>query len=309
MVPTPMTEATARGLVPRRPHYTPQTPLVRYSVLPEREVPGPSLHALRASSPQGGGWLAGLAATGAAFLPLAGIALLLTRRRRTYRKKAKKAPWEIRRISLAFDWTARGAIQAELDRLAAQGGTGSPEALARLGKEAAAFFQAHIGAARHGLVMREPIHEEEAEAVFLQRAADLRSRFREEIVNGAKRIEGLPPSVPRPEEGEGLVVVSIVAGVFTRDRSSMGHDRAALAAELGKIIPQGTLLGPLELIWSPADPADRMSSLELEALYPELIGLDGEGAQLGRRECGFCGAAFAAELGVCPACGAPEELT
>ena len=58
----------------------------------------------------------------------------------------------------------------------------------------------------------------------------------------------------------------------------------------------------LELIWSPSEPGDRMSSAELEVLYPELARLD---ASVGRVACSHCAAVFARELGTCPACGAP----
>ncbi|MBO6938279.1 MAG: DUF1517 domain-containing protein [Deltaproteobacteria bacterium] len=306
--PVPMTEATANGLVPRRSGRPPFPRRISHESSPEVRVPGGVMRGGAAPEPRRGGWLAGVAGAGAAFLPLAGIALFLTRRRKSYRKKAKKAPWEIRRISLAFDWTVRAELQAELERIASEGGTSSATGLARVGKQVAKLLRERIGAARYGLAMREPIHEKEAEKRFVERANELRSRFREEIVNGTRRIEGLPPSVPRPEEGEGLVVVTIIAGVFDRDRRDIDPGRLGMAVQLDRIIPRANDLGPLEIIWSPADGGDRMSSLELEALYPELLPLD-EGTPLGRKDCGFCGAPYAKELGVCPACGAPEELT
>jgi hypothetical protein len=49
-----------------------------------------------------------------------------------------------------------------------------------------------------------------------------------------------------------------------------------------------------------------MSSAELERLYPDLTRID-PSAQVGERICGSCRAPFAAELGVCPSCGAPVD--
>lgn len=59
----------------------------------------------------------------------------------------------------------------------------------------------------------------------------------------------------------------------------------------------------LEVIWSPAEDRDRMSSAELVVLYPELLALDPRAA-LGRKVCASCRGVFARELGRCPACGA-----
>ena len=49
-----------------------------------------------------------------------------------------------------------------------------------------------------------------------------------------------------------------------------------------------------------------MSSLELEARYPELLRLDAD-PRLGRVGCRYCAAVFPGELPRCPACGAPHR--
>ena len=64
----------------------------------------------------------------------------------------------------------------------------------------------------------------------------------------------------------------------------------------------------MEVIWSPAEELDRMSSLELEAKYPELQRLD-DAAALGRVACGYCRAPFPGDLAQCPACGAPRSAS
>lgn len=57
---------------------------------------------------------------------------------------------------------------------------------------------------------------------------------------------------------------------------------------------------------SPSEETDRMSSAELEVLYPQWVRLD-EG--VGRVVCAHCRAVWARELLRCPACGAAETPT
>lgn len=59
----------------------------------------------------------------------------------------------------------------------------------------------------------------------------------------------------------------------------------------------------VEVIWTPAEENDRLSSAELETLYPELRKID-EKSMTGRVFCASCAGPFAAELGACPHCGA-----
>ena len=66
----------------------------------------------------------------------------------------------------------------------------------------------------------------------------------------------------------------------------------------------GESLAVLEVIWSPADDADRMSTAELEVLYPDLRRINEE-TVAGRVFCAYCAAPFAKELNTCPHCGAP----
>lgn len=67
-----------------------------------------------------------------------------------------------------------------------------------------------------------------------------------------------------------------------------------VATVLGRVAPASPDdMRALEVIWSPSEENDRMSSLELEQLYPELIPL---GSGVGRYVCGFCRAPFPREL-------------
>jgi hypothetical protein len=62
----------------------------------------------------------------------------------------------------------------------------------------------------------------------------------------------------------------------------------------------------MEVIWSPAAADDRLSTAELEHLYPELRAIDPESV-LGRVICAYCGGPYSGELLRCPHCDAPSS--
>lgn len=242
----------------------------------------------------------GCGSTGLAFLALFALSWVFGRPRNAP-ATAAAGPFEVRRVSVAFDWTARRELQAALDRLAStlplEGSEGR-----RAGARAVALeLASRIAAARYATFQALRVAEHEAEPRFSQLGVDLAARYQHE--RGAVP-EGLKA---RSDEGEGLVVVSLIVATDAwmaplpprMDRHALHAALASLAA-----IASPTVLG-LEVIWSPAVEQDRMSSLELEALYPELQRLDADAA-LGRVACGYCSAPYPAELGRCPACGAPR---
>jgi hypothetical protein len=95
----------------------------------------------------------------------------------------------------------------------------------------------------------------------------------------------------------------VVAGKTAITPPAAAFDVASLRAAIARIAdrPTGATLA-LEVVWSPAAENDRMSSYELEKLYPELQRIS-EG--VGARQCAYCRGPFPAELGRCPNCGAP----
>ena len=111
----------------------------------------------------------------------------------------------------------------------------------------------------------------------------------------------------RAEEGEGTVVVTIV---LASRRPMQGFHLADAAQVRAALSDRGALQGAqlvaLEVIWSPAAENDRMSTAELEAVYPELKLID-PNSIAGRIFCTYCNGPFAAELISCPHCGAPAE--
>ncbi|TAK20004.1 MAG: DUF1517 domain-containing protein [Myxococcaceae bacterium] len=210
---------------------------------------------------------------------------------------------EVRRVSIAFDWTARASIQHALSRAAAGIDPGSPQGLhaaATLARDALAA--AHRGA-RYGVFQSWALDPAQGQQVFGRVADSLRGRYTVETIDNARRVAG-PKLRASSEEGPGLVVVSLlVASKGPLPPLPPGMSLPALMAALeGMIPPRAEQLAALEVVWSPADEGDPMSSAELEVLYPELARLD-EGSALGRRACGSCHAVYAGELGRCPACG------
>jgi len=206
---------------------------------------------------------------------------------------------EIRRISLGFDWSERARIQQALERMAKNYDMGSARGMHGAASEAAQLLIDALPAARYGMFQRYLESQSRAERRFFDLAQDLKSRFRHDTRRGGRQ-----DFQAKAEEGQGLVVVSFVVGA-TRHLGPMGSslDRQAIARLLQaavRISPQE--LVALEVVWSPAAEMDRMSSLELERVYPELMPLDS--ASLGGISCSYCGAVHAAELPTCPACGA-----
>jgi hypothetical protein len=109
----------------------------------------------------------------------------------------------------------------------------------------------------------------------------------------------------RPEEGPGLVVVTVVTVARRklgevadlRDATSIRDaldDRCSVAADQ---------LVAFEVVWSPAAEQDRMSSAELEQHYPDLSLIDPT-TIAGRIFCSYCQGPFPMELLKCPHCGA-----
>ena len=109
-----------------------------------------------------------------------------------------------------------------------------------------------------------------------------------------------------PHEGEGVVVVTLVVAA-RRELTDVA--RATDASELGELLSELRALGDdlvaLEVIWSPSADADRLSTAELTALYPDLARLDDRSVG-GRVFCDHCRGPYAHELGACPHCGAPS---
>jgi uncharacterized membrane protein len=218
---------------------------------------------------------------------------------------------DVSALTLAIDWRARRRIQADLKRFAKRGRTRTKQQLGgllratvgALRKAETSWLYAHVHNYR-------PMSSPAAESAFRQLTVDARSRFRNETVRNADGhlVESDGGTYEaRPEEGEGVVVVTVVVAA----RGELPNIRASAdAAELHTLLDaleeaaRPKALVALEVIWAPSVENDRMSTAELEELYPKLEKLD-ERSLAGRIFCDHCRGPFSAELRKCPHCGAP----
>lgn len=208
----------------------------------------------------------------------------------------------LRVLTVAIDWTRRAAVQQALAAEAGRHDLSTAQGMFASWVGVRAILQESRRAIRYVGWQHELVRVSDAGHRFEALADDLRGRYVVETVREAARTAG-PTAGPRREEGGGLVVVSVVVGI---DGVREALPTAQSAATLGQVLSNlggsdAEALVALRTVWSPTDEGDRLSSAELEALYPSLHRLD-EG--VGRVACAHCRAVWARELGCCPSCGA-----
>lgn len=208
-------------------------------------------------------------------------------------------------LHAGLDARARKPVQDALGVLATTLAPG-PEGRLRALHATLALLDAHATSiAYEGTRAHAHLPQVEARGVFARETADLRARYRYELVRtdashataSSDTTIAAPTVRQRAEEGEGFVVVSIVVAARGLVAPASGFDPTAAAL----VRLDADQLVAFEVIWSPAADADRMSSLELETLYPELHAVRHD---VGRVRC-VCGVPYAAELATCPSCGRP----
>jgi uncharacterized membrane protein len=217
-------------------------------------------------------------------------------------------------LRVVVDWRERKFIQGELDRIARSADTRSTPGLVRMLREVTVVLRRVRDAWLYaGIVNARPMRAPEAEAFFQHHAQDARTRFREELIRnaeGATATRTAGALEARTEEGEGLVVITLI--VAARGNLLDFHDLGDAEQVRRCLESLGNLtsasLVAVEIVWSPAAENDRMSSAELERLYPDVHKIRGS-AMAGRIHCTYCGGPFPAELASCPHCGArvPEQ--
>lgn len=218
---------------------------------------------------------------------------------------------DVTAVKLGLDWRARKFVQQRLEALARSGRTSSKQGLVELLQETLSLLlQARLGWLYADVVNHHPMSPTQARGTFEALAIDARSRFKEELVrarDGAVSGQAASARTAKSHEGPGVVVVTLIVAA-RRELLDVREERDAnevhrLLASLGATTPAD--LVAIEVVWSPADENDRMSTAELEARYPEMSRFD-ERTVGGRVFCGYCSGPFAAELARCPHCGAPS---
>jgi uncharacterized membrane protein len=222
---------------------------------------------------------------------------------------------DVSALRLGIDHRARRQIQDTMRRIAESADTSSKRGLARMLREVAvALRKARSTWVYAGVTNAEPMSPEKAEKFFRAEALRARAEFKHELIrahDGVKTTADAPDDLrARPEEGLGLVVVTIVVAARVRivdfHEPDDGEEIRGWLEVMSRI--DNLDLTAVEVIWTPAAERDRMSSVELEARYPGMKKIRGRtGDAVGKTFCASCSGLFPAELGSCPHCGAPVK--
>ena len=212
-------------------------------------------------------------------------------------------------VRIAIDGRARKFVQAELARIAKIADTATQDGRAAMLREVTLMLRRVRDAWVYGGAVNEPVRFiGNAKPVFDKHVMDARARFQHQTVQneqGTIQTQAAPDFTPRSHEGEGLILVTVVVAargeLFTVAHIGDGEDlRKALEASSHRSAHD---LVAIEIIWQPAEDADRLSSIELEAKYPRPDLIPITGALVGKMFCSYCGGPYPAELVSCPHCG------
>ena len=216
-------------------------------------------------------------------------------------------------LRVALDGRARKFIQRELKVIADQYDTSTAVGRAGMLSEVANLLRRSRDAWVYGGAVNEPMRRiGETKPAYDRLVDDVRSRFQHETISnvqGQRRITAGPDISPHSFEGEGLILVTLIIAArtqlytvsFIRDGEDL---RKALEAVSYLSAEQ---LVAVDIVWTPSEENDRMSSMELEARYPRPEVIPITGALVGKTFCAYCSGPFPAELRNCPHCGAPAR--
>ncbi|MBL8600556.1 MAG: DUF1517 domain-containing protein [Myxococcales bacterium] len=181
----------------------------------------------------------------------------------------------LRRLSLAFDFTARASLQAALGALGASVDLGSGEGRRAALGSALALASRAVSGLVGAAASSEWLTAAEAPQRFEALATSLRGRYVVETArNGVETPVSLAP--PRADEGDGYLVVTLLVALdapFAEGEFAL-TSRAAAPDLMRVLAVDGGEVVALEVIWSPTKEADRMSPDELRTHYPEVLRLD-----------------------------------
>jgi uncharacterized membrane protein len=216
-------------------------------------------------------------------------------------------------LRIAIDGRARKFVQTEVKQIADTADTKTAEGRTAMLREVALLLRRLRDAWVYGGAVNEPMRElTGAKPVFDQYVDDARSRFREETVRneqGVKTTGAASSYSPRMDEGEGLILVSLIIAarreLFTVNRIGNGDDLRQALDAASQLTPASIVA--IEVVWQPSEETDRLSSMELEAKYPRPDLIPIQGALVGKTFCAYCSGPFPAELVSCPHCGAPAK--
>jgi uncharacterized membrane protein len=180
------------------------------------------------------------------------------------------------KVQLGLGRSARG-IQERLARFAAEGDTSSAAGLAQLLQQTSLELMRERDSIRYGsLEASGPMSLTNGETKMNAAALAERSRFTVERVRGAEgAVRRSEAAVEEAADVLEYVVVTVVIAarqpvVELKALSDQGQLQQVLAAMGG--VPHDALLG-LEVVWTPADAQDSLTSTDLATGYPDLRSL------------------------------------
>jgi uncharacterized membrane protein len=217
-------------------------------------------------------------------------------------------------LRVAIDGRARKFVQSELLRIARSADTKSAIGRSNLLRDVCLLLRRLRDTWVYGGAVDLPMQTlTDAKTTFEKHVDEARSRFREETIRhhqGTLTESAASEYRPRSDEGDGLILVTVVIAAL-RELFAVGKigdgNNLRLAIEAACQVPASALVAT-EVIWQPSEERDRLSSMELEAKYPQPDLYRLNGAVVGKTFCSYCAGPFPAELVSCPHCGAPAKM-
>jgi uncharacterized membrane protein len=212
-------------------------------------------------------------------------------------------------LQVALDARARPFVQSELTRIAGIADTRTAEGRATMLREVALLLRRLRGSWVYGGAVNEAMTSlTEAQQIFHRHVDDVRARFKTEMFRNEQGVitrADAPELHPTSDDGPGLVLVTVVVAarheLFTVRHVADGEDLRKAFESLSSMIA-GELVA-VEIVWTPASPDERLSSIALEAAYPKPQLIPIAGSMVGKVYCEYCGAPYPAEAIACPSCG------
>jgi len=184
---------------------------------------------------------------------------------------------DVQAIVIGLEHRARKEVQERLMALATKGDTGTRRGRMLLLREATALLVGVRDRWTHGHAEGgPPVALAEGRSRFEALAGRARSRFTVEVIRNQDGAVLRRPAPPVPASDEhGVVLVTVLAASRRElpdvlDPTSPASLRAALS-RLAALCEDE--LVAMEVVWSPADPAERVSAAALTARHPELVPL------------------------------------
>ena len=187
--------------------------------------------------------------------------------------------FDVQTLAIGLDSRARPAVQKRMRALAEHGDTKTKAGLAALLTEAIRVLLAHEASFTHAWCESTPkLPPPDAERRFREAAQRARARFPVEVIRNADgtTTKKPPPPLPLSSAEPGVVIVTLVLARRSELADLESHPSREMLRRALEDAARTTAadLVAMEVIWSPAEDADRVSAAELASRHPEIAPLD-----------------------------------